>query len=88
MSLWALKKSLEYAGFESKLLLVNYSDVGGDVNVLTVHDINPDEPYKKLISTSKLYSYAEFKNAFRDLNDYKEGETWEVLEYLKNRGVA
>lgn len=97
LSLWALKRSLEAAGFESKLVLVNYDDARNTIKVMNVISINIDATSKwvydghetkhinHIVTKDSVMSFLEFKARFKKFNNEKEGDSWEIIEYLSNR---
>ena len=97
LSLWALKKSLESAGFISGLYLVNYDDERKNVKLIKVRDIDIESKsiwkfegvetkhINHVITEDKVMTFCEFKERFRRFNSNKKGDTWEIIEHIKNR---
>ena len=97
LSLWALTKSLSEANFNAQLWLVNYDEEREKIKLMKVRDIQTETDHKWLcngketnhpnhiISNDTVMSFNEFKEKFQKFNLEKEGDSWEILEYLNDR---
>lgn len=95
LSLWAVVKCLRKAGCEAELVLVNYDDGREFVKRMIVKEIDEYSEenwihegravYGKsnfIVTEDKVMTFEEFRNRFRNFNDTKSGDTWEILSDL------
>lgn len=97
LSLWALAKSLEAAGFTSALWLVNYDDSRDYIKLMKVREINIEtnkiwccqgretKHLEHIVSEDETMTFEEFRNRFKNFNSNKEGDSWEIIEYLNRK---
>lgn len=95
LSLWAVVKCLRKAGYKAELVLINYDDKKEFIKRMLVKDINEHDPgdwtqkgkvingkRNHIRTEDKVMTFSEFKRRFRDFNNNKKGETWQILEEL------
>ncbi|OBT29312.1 hypothetical protein A9263_04445 [Vibrio cyclitrophicus] len=99
LSLWALAKSLEAAGFVSALWLINYDDERSKIKLMKVKDINVNSTeiwswnsketkhINHIVTEDEVMSFDEFKDRFQNFNNSKKGDSWEIIEFLRERTI-
>ncbi len=97
LSLWALTKSLESAGFTSALWLINYDDNREFIKLMKVREINVNtkkiwscqgrdtKHLEHIVSEDEVMEFEVFKKRFQNFNANKNGDSWEIIEYLSER---
>ena len=97
LSLWAVKKSLEAGGFLSALWLINYDDERETIKLMKVREIDVNSKslwwcdnrqtkhINHIVTEDEIMSFNEFKKRFQNFNRNKKGDSWEIIEYLKQK---
>ncbi|MGG6379159.1 hypothetical protein ACQ5T8_16960 [Vibrio cholerae] len=97
LSLWALTKSLKSAGFKSALWLINYDDEREYIKLMKVREINVEtnniwscqgrktKYFEHIVSEDEVMTFEVFKEKFQNFNSNKEGDSWEILDFLNKR---
>ena len=95
LSLWAVVQTFRKAGYKADLILVNYADDRSmGIKRMFVTDIklhttdvfhtkkNGEKIYNHIITKDKFYTFEIFKEKFKEFNNTKQGDTWDLLELL------
>ena len=93
LSLWAVVKTFRKAGYKAELILVNYADDRSlKIKSMRVKDIKVETDeiyttkkdggiiYNHVQTEDTIQSFKSFQEKFKNFNDTKKGDTWEILD--------